>query len=59
MVWNEYRGTIQDQTWISGIAKCSVSSDWKMVEEVVLFEIQEDDIYVEMVPEETYRKGEE
>jgi len=58
-VWQEYRGTVQDQTEISGIAKCSVSPDWKTVEEVVMFEIQEDDIYVEEVPEEIYRKGEE
>jgi len=59
MVWEEYRGTVQDQAEISGIAKCSVSPDWKTVEKVVMFEIQEDDIYVEEVPEETYRKGEE
>lgn len=59
MVWQEYRGTVQDQTEISGIAKCSVSPDWKTVEEVVMFEIQEDDICVEEVPEEKYLKGEE
>jgi hypothetical protein len=59
MVWEEYRGTVQDQAEISGIAKCSVSSDWKTVKEVVMFEIQEDDITVEAMPEETFPKGED
>lgn len=59
MVLEEYRGTVQDQTEISGIAKCSVSPDWKTVKEIVMFEIQEDDICVVEVPEEIYWKGEE
>ncbi len=59
MVLQEYRGTVQDQTDISGIAKYSVSPDWKTVDKVVMFEIHEDDICVEEVPEETYWKGEE
>ena len=59
MVWNEYRGTVQDQTEISGVAKCSVSTDWKTINEVVMFEIQEDDICVEEIPDEIFRKGED
>jgi hypothetical protein len=59
MVWDEYRGTVHDWTDISGIAKCSVSADWKTVKEVIMFEIQDDDISVTEKPEEVYRKGEE
>jgi hypothetical protein len=59
MVSEEYRGTVQDQAEISGIVKCSVSSDWKTVKEVVMFEIQEDDITVEEMPEKTFPKGED
>jgi hypothetical protein len=59
MVWEEYRGTVQDQTEISGIAKCSVSPDWKTVTEVVMFEIEEDDVCVTTLPEETFMKGED
>lgn len=59
MVLHEYRGTVCDWTEISGIAKCSVSADWKMVKEVVMFEIQDEDVYVTERPEETYWEGED
>ena len=58
VVWNEYRGTVNDLAKIAGTAKCSVSPDWNKVEGVLMFEIQEDDIFVEEVPEEIFRKGE-
>ncbi len=59
MVWNEYRGTVSDWAEISGIAKCFVSTDWKKVNQVVMFEIQDDDVCVTEIPDQTYRKGEE
>jgi hypothetical protein len=59
MVLQEYRGTVQDCTEVSGIAKCFMSADWKMVQKVVTFQIQEDHITVTQRPEETYWKGEE
>ncbi len=58
MVWEEYRGTVSDTADISGIAKCSVSSDWKVLKEVLKFEIQEDSVSVKELPEEKYWKYE-
>jgi len=58
ILWNEYRGTVNELTGISGTAKLSVDSDWNKIERVVTFEIQEDDIFVEELPEEIFRKGE-
>ena len=58
MVLQEYRGTVQDCTEISGIAKFSMSGDWKIVEKLVTFQIQEDNIIIAQRPEQTYWKGE-
>jgi len=57
MVLQEYRGTVYDYTAISGITKCSVSSDWKTIKEVITFEIHEDDISVEEIPDESHWIG--
>ncbi len=59
MVWQEFRGYVQDQTKISGIAKCSVSSDWKSVNEILKFDLEENDVTVYEIPDKTYWKGEE
>ncbi len=56
MVLEEYRGTVHDWTEISGIAKCSVSPDWKAIEGVVMFELQEDDVGVTELPDEKHSK---
>ena len=58
LVLQEFRGTVNDSTDVSGVVKFSVIADWKRINEIIRLEFQEDNVAVSEIPEEAHWIGE-